>query len=73
MIHTCRQSPKFKKFVRKIRPIAVNDVVDAESIAVSVLERLWHQTAVGAKRGDIGKFDNELIAEECGWLKDADH
>ena len=72
MIHTCRQSPKFKKFVRRLRPIAQNTVLDAESVAVAILERLWHATAVGAKRGDIGRFDNELIAEECGWLGDAD-
>lgn len=71
MIHTARQSPKFKMFVRAIRPMAKNEVVDVESIAVSILERLWHQTAIGAKQGDIGKFDNELIAEECGWLGDA--
>lgn len=49
-----------------------NPVIDAESVAVAVLERLWHATTVGAKRGDIGKFDNELIAEECGWLGEAD-
>ena len=71
MIHTCRQSPKFKLFVRKLRPMAQNPIVDVESVAVSTLERLWHQTAIGAKQGDIGKFDDELIAEECGWLGDA--
>lgn len=72
MIHTCRQSPKFKTLVRRIRPLIGNCIIDAESVTVAILERLWHAATAGAKRGDIGKFDNELIAEECGWMGDAD-
>ena len=72
MIHTARQSPKFIKFVRRLRPIVGSAIVDAESVAVAVLERLWHATATGAMRGDIGRFDNELIAESCGWMGDAE-
>jgi len=58
-------------FIRRLRPHAQNAVVDVEGVAVSILERLWHQACTGAKRGDIGKYDDELIAEECGWLGDA--
>lgn len=72
MIHTARQSPKFMKLVRRLRPLVGQIIVDADSIAVCVLEKLWHATTVGAIRGDIGKFDNETIAEMCGWLGDAD-
>ena len=71
MIHTARQSPKFKMFVRAIRSKAQNPIMSVEAVAVSILELLWHQTTVGAKQGDIGKFDDELIAEECGWMGDA--
>ena len=73
MIHTARQSPKFIKLVRRLRPIiAGRAFLDAESVAIVVLERLWHATATGAIRGDIGRFDNESIAEACGWPDDAD-
>lgn len=47
--------------------------IDSETISVGLLERLWHATAVGAIRGDIGKFDNELIAEMVGWQLPADN
>lgn len=73
MIHTARQNPKFIRFVRQMRPVMGHDCpVDAESVATGVLERLWHATATGALRGDIGRYDNEVIAEMCGWLLGAD-
>lgn len=73
MIHTARQSPKFVRLVRSLRAhVQPGCIVDAESIATGVLERLWHATISGAMRGDIGRFDNEVIAEMCGWLGDAD-
>ena len=72
MIHTCRQGAKWKKFVRSLRPHANNCAIDIEGVAVSLLERLWHATAISAKRGDIGRYDNDVIAEECGWLGEAD-
>jgi hypothetical protein len=42
--------------------------VDPATIAVGLLERLWHFTITSAKRGDIGQHDDELIAEACGWV-----
>jgi hypothetical protein len=72
MIHTARQSPKFIKLVRRLRPLIGQSAVSAEGIAVCVLETLWHATTTGAMRGDIGQFDNEVIAEMCCWQGDAD-
>lgn len=71
MIHTARQSPKFRRLVRLLRPHVAVPCVDVETIAVGLLERLWHATANGAKPGNIGKYEDEDIAEECGWHLDA--
>lgn len=71
MIHTARQSAKFIKFVRRLRTLFADLPVQVETIAVGILESLWHATATGAIRGDIGKFDDELIAEMVGWKGEA--
>lgn len=71
MIHTLRQSPKFLRLVRKLRPLANGSIVDADSVATCVLEKLWHAAITGAIRGDIGRYDNDVIAEMCGWLGDS--
>lgn len=69
MIHTARQSPKFLRLVRKLRPLVGHEsIVDAESVAVSILERLWHAAIAGAKRGDIGRYEDDVIAEMVGWM-----
>lgn len=73
MIHTARQSPKFIKLIRRLRQhVPPDSFMSEESVAIAILERLWHATASGAIRGDIGKFDNDVIAEACGWKGDAD-
>lgn len=73
MIHTTRQSPKFMRLVRRIRTFVRPDcIIDADSVTTAILEKLWHATIAGAPRGDIGKFDNDCIAEMCGWMGDAD-
>ena len=46
--------------------------IDVETIAVGILERLWHSTVTDAFRGDIGKLANDEIAESLGWFGDAD-
>lgn len=72
MIHTARQSPKFMRLVRRLRPlVGESSIIDADAVATAVLERLWHATTTGAMRGDIGRFDDDVIAEMCGWLGDA--
>ncbi len=43
----------------------------AELVAVGLLERLWHETMTNAPAGDIGKLDDEDIAEGVGWVGDA--
>jgi hypothetical protein len=61
------------RLVRKIRAfVGPNCIIDADSVATAILEKLWHATITGAPRGNIGKFDNECIAEMCGWMGDAD-
>jgi hypothetical protein len=72
MIHTTRQSPKFTKLVRRLRGLVSCPLVDVETIAVGMLERLWHVAIAGAQRGDVGRFDNESLAESIGWFGDAD-
>lgn len=72
MIPSTRQSAKFIKLVRKLRPmLGASAIVDAESVAVAILERLWHATASSAIRGDIGRFEDEVIAELVGWMGDS--
>lgn len=71
MKHTCTQSVKFIGLVRALRPHMQSAPVDVETIAVGILERLWHATITSAPRGDIGKIDDELIAELVGWYGDA--
>lgn len=72
MIHNTPQGGKFRRLVRRLRPLLADCPVAIETIAVGLLERLWHATQVSAIRGDIGKFDNEEIAEMVGWHGDAD-
>lgn len=71
MIHQTTQGGKFKRLVRKLRPLLTDCPVAVETVAVGLLERLWHATIVGAMRGDIGRFDNEELAEAMGWHGDA--
>jgi len=67
MIHSATQTSKFRKFVRRLRALVDSEVVELETIAVGLLERLWHATMQEAKRGDIGRHDNETIADMMGW------
>lgn len=62
---------KFRKLVRLMRPMLGNLPVDIETVVVGILERLWHATIRDAQRGDIGRLDDELIAEAVGWHGDA--
>lgn len=72
MIHTARQTAKFVKLMRRLRTHLGSAPVDAETIAVGILERLWHMAINSAKRGDVGQHDNEVIAESCGWIGEPD-
>lgn len=72
MIHTARQSGKFISLVRRLRNLLPDSPVAHETIAIGILESLWHAACVSAKRGNIGCLPNEVIAEMCGWLGDAD-
>lgn len=71
MIHQARQSAKFTKLVRRLRGEFQGVPIDIETIVVGILERLWHCTMNNAKRGDIGRLDDETIAEHCGWFGNA--
>ena len=70
MIHTCRKLPKFKLFVRKLRPMAQNPIVGVESVAVGILERLWHFSFVYHRDGNVGQSSNAEIADSLGWKGD---
>jgi hypothetical protein len=72
MIATTRQKAKFKSLVRAVRNVLGAVPVDVETIAIGLLERLWHAAATDAFRGDIGKLSNDEIAEAIGWYGDAD-
>lgn len=67
MIHHAPSHPKFKRLVRRLRPLLDGTAVAPETVAVGILERLWHATIVGAYKGDIGRLDDEDIAEAIGW------
>lgn len=72
MIHTTTQTGKFRRLVRKLRPMLAEMPVSVELVATGILERIWHIGISDAFRGDIGKLDNEEIAEMVGWHGDAD-
>jgi hypothetical protein len=72
MIHTVTTTTKFKLFVRALRPLVPYPPVAIETVAVGILERLWHSTAINTPLGDIGRLPNDVIAEEVGWTLDAD-
>ncbi|MFA5391920.1 MAG: hypothetical protein WC331_10925 [Candidatus Omnitrophota bacterium] len=40
--------------------------------AVGLLECLWHFTARYAGQGDIGRYENDIIADALGWKKEPD-
>lgn len=40
--------------------------------AVGILESLWHWTALYAKRGDVGRYPNVVIAQAIGWDMEPD-
>ncbi len=67
MIHTTTQTGKFKLLARRLRTALGTTPISVETLTVGLLERLWHATATSAPRGDIGRYDDELIAEMMGW------
>lgn len=71
MIHTVTQTAKFKLFNRKLRALIPNSPISIETIAVGILERLWHLTVIDAYHGDIGKLSDDMIAEMIGWEGDS--
>lgn len=71
MIHHVPNQLKFKRLVRLLRPLCGDSVVSPETVAVGVLERLWHATIANAIQGNVGKLSDEDIAEAVGWLGNA--
>jgi len=71
MISTATQTAKFRLWVRRLRQTLPAMPIDVETAAVGLLERLWHTAASSSPRGDIGKLEDELIAEMVGWNQDA--
>lgn len=72
MIHTATQKSKFLRLVRYLRNAMPSLPIAYETVAVGLLERLWHTTCNNAPRGDIGSLNNIDIAEMIGWHGDAD-
>lgn len=72
MIHNARSTGKFIALVRWLRTQLPGLPLCHETVAVGLLERMWHFTMTSHKRGDIGASDNETIAEALGWHGDAD-
>lgn len=71
MIQTARQKAKYRSLVRRLRDELPSMPVCIDTIAVGLLERLWHCAATDAIRGDIGRLTNDEIAEAIGWHQDA--
>lgn len=71
MIHHVPTQLKFKRLVRLMRPLLGDSNLTAETVAVGILERLWHATIANAIQGNIGKLSDDDIAEAVGWLGDA--
>ena len=57
--------------MRTLRALLPSTPVAVETIAVGLLERLWHTTIADAYKGDIGKLSDGEIAEACGWFGSA--
>lgn len=64
MKHSTPDGIKFKKLQRRLKL--------PRYATVGILESLWIATIKNAPAGDIGRFDNETIAIECDWDRDAD-
>lgn len=67
MKHDTESKAKFRRLVRRLRPLFSDVLVDVETIAVGILERLWNATTRDAPQGDIGRLDDDMIAESVGW------
>jgi hypothetical protein len=67
MIHTARQTAKFIKLVRMIRQAFPGLPIDPDTVAVGILEKLWHFAINSAKRGDVGRHSDDVLAEAVGW------
>lgn len=65
-------SPKFKRFVRLLRKSGECGPVSPELVATGLLETLWQVTSQHYKAGDIGKAENDDIAEAVSWYGDGD-
>ncbi len=67
------QLAKFRRFVRGLRQkTSASSPVDVETIAIGLLERLWHTAATSTPAGDIGRLENDVLCEMLGWYGDAD-
>jgi len=76
MMHNATEGLKFRRFVRRLRGL-LNEwaglPVDVETIAVGLLERLWHIGIREQRNGRLGeKFANADICELIGWAGDPD-
>lgn len=73
MIHTATETLKFKRLVRRLRPVLGKDCpVDPVTVVVGLLERFWHLAIRECRDGCLAKFTNEDIAELVGWTGDPD-
>ena len=71
MKHTATELLKFKRLVRELRKVLGAIPIDYETVAVGILERLWHATIRDAKDGRIGdKYAPDDLAEAVGWHGD---
>lgn len=72
MLHTAVLKSKFIDLVRWLRPQLAGCFLAPETVAVGLLERLWHAAISDAPRGNIGRLTNADIAERMGWHGSAD-
>ena len=73
MKHDCMNDARMIRLVSLLEPLTTkNDILNANGVAVCVVERLRHLAINNARRGDIGKIDNKTLADGIGWHGDAD-
>jgi hypothetical protein len=70
MIHTTPNSGKFRRLVHYLRPRLSSSSIAAETMAVGLLERVYHVAATETTGGEVGLLDDVVFAEMVGWLNE---
>jgi hypothetical protein len=74
MYHDHVLKVQFIRFKRRISQMMAssNVIIDYEVVAIGLIERLRMFVISDAQIGDVGRHENDIIADALGWFGDAD-